>query len=259
MEESMDYGVVKKDEVKYSFVNGCAETEVLSGALDFIKSYKGIIKEGSNLEGKSRDRVISTYIFTSGKGYVLTKKKAYNIEELSFFFTSMTEDYVIHAVTDLEYTKFDLFLSDYDVENYKASHLVLPLFRKESDCLIYTQDVKKNDDNVQYTVVQGRQMVRLVVGSNHAEEDSGFYEIGHNAVAQYNVCHSKCDFTMEVNGIQFEQKAGDMCYIKAGLPHGSIIPKGHHLDYVYYEVFVKPEGFMKSFPEGPFEDISKKK
>ena len=229
----MDYGVVKKDEVKYSFINGCAETEVLSGALDFIKSYKGIIKEGSNLEGKSRDRVISTYIFTSGKGYVLTKKKAYNIEELSFFFTSMTEDYVIHAVTDLEYTKFDLFLSDYDVE--------------------------KNDDNVQYTVVQGRQMVRLVVGSNHAEENSGFYEIGHNAVAQYNVCHSKCDFTMEVNGIQFEQKAGDMCYIKAGLPHGSIIPKGHHLDYVYYEVFVKPEGFMKSFPEGPFEDISKKK
>ena len=254
----MDYGVVKGNEVKYNFVNGSAETEVLQGALDFVKSYKGILKEESNLTPEVRNRVLTTYIFTSGKGYILTKKKAYNIEELSFFFTSLTEPYTIHAVTDLEYTKFDLFLTDYDMQRYSMSHLVLPLFRKESECLVYTQDVKKNDDNIQYAVVQGKQMIRLVVGSNHAEENSGFYEIGHSAVAQYNICHSKCDFTMEVNGVQFEQKAGDMCYIKAGLPHGSIIPPGHRLDYVYYEVFVKPERFIVMYPEGPFEDISKK-
>ena len=188
---------------------------------------------------------------------VITETKAYNIEELSFFFASLEEPFTMKAVTDIEYTKFDCDLTDYDMKNYDASHLVLPLFRKESDCLVYTQNVKKSNDTLQRTVVQGHQMIRVIVGSNHAGENSGFYEIGHNAVAQYNVCHSKCDFTMEVDGHQFPQKAGDVCYVKAGLPHGSIVGPGQHLDYVYYEVYVKPEGFLISYPEGPFEEDEK--
>ena len=183
---------------------------------------------------------------------VVTKEKAYNIEELSFFFPSREESFTMIATSDIEYTKFDLILSDYDLKCYDESHLVTPLFRKESDCLVYTQNVKKSDDTLQRIVVWGHQMIRVIVGSNHAGENSGFYEIGHNCVAQYNICHSKCDFTMEVDGHQFPQKAGDLCYIKAGLPHGSIVGPGQRLDYVYYEVYVKPEKFLVTYPEGPF-------
>ena len=248
----MDYAYVRKEDIKLNFVNGSAETEVIEGALPFIHSYRGVLQQGHSITPEVRSRVLSTYIITAGTGMIITEKKAYNIEELSFFFASLDEPFTMKAVTDIEYTKFALTLSDYDMKCYDQTHLVLPLFRKESDCLVYTQNVKKSNDTLQRSVVIGHQMVRVIVGSNHAGENSGFYEIGHNCVAQYNICHSKCDFTMEVDGHQFPQKAGDLCYIKAGLPHGSIVGPGQRLDYVYYEVYVKPEKFLVTYPEGPF-------
>ena len=234
----MDYAYVRKEDIKLNFINGSAETEVIEGALPFIHSYRGVLQQGHSITPEVRSRVLSTYIITAGTGMIITEKKAYNIEELSFFFASLDEPFTMKAVTDIEYTKFDLTLSDYDMKCYDQTHLVLPLFRKESDCLVYTQNVKKSNDTLQRSVVIGHQMVR--------------YEIGHNCVAQYNICHSKCDFTMEVDGHQFPQKAGDLCYIKAGLPHGSIVGPGQRLDYVYYEVYVKPEKFLVTYPEGPF-------
>lgn len=251
--DSMDYGYVKKSDIKLNFVDGLAETELLSGALPFVKCYRGVLQEGKTMVQKPKERTLSTYIITSGIGYIVTENRAYNIDELSFFFQSLDEpSFLMKAVTEIEYTKFDLSLSDYDMQEYGKTHLQLPLFRKESECLIYNQNVKKADNVCQRTVVQGHQMIRIVVGSNHTGENSGFYEIGHNAVAQYNVCHSNCDIIMDVDGHQFEQKAGDVCYIKAGLPHGSIVGPGKRLDYVYYEVYVQPEKFLVSFPEGPF-------
>lgn len=249
----MDYGYVKREDIALDLVNGFAETELLAGSLPNVRCYRGVLKAKSSVEIPARSRVLSTYIITSGTGMIITETKAYNIEELSFFFGSLEEPSIMKAVTDIEYTKFDLTLSDYDMERYEASHLVLPLFRKESDCLEYTQNVKKTPDTLQRSVVQGKQMIRVIVGSNHAPEKSGFYEIGHNAVAQYNVCHGDCDIIMDVDGHTFEQKAGDVCYIKAGLPHGSTVPEGKKLEYVYYEVFVQERDFLVSYPEGPFE------
>lgn len=250
----MEYGYVKKEDIELKFDNGLAETELLSGALPNVHCFRGVLKEGHFLHAKPNTRILSTYIITSGTGFIITEKRAYNIDELSFFFASLDEPFSMKAVTELEYTKFDLSLSDYDMQCYDKSHLVLPLFRKESECLVYTQNVRKQDNTLQRSVVQGHQMIRLVLGSNHAPAGSGFYEIGHNAVAQYNICHSNCNFIMDVDGHQFEQKAGDVCYIKAGLPHGSIIPEGGHLNYVYYEVFVQEKDFNVSFPVGPFEE-----
>lgn len=256
----MDHANVKKEDIELSFTNGFAETEILANALPNIKSYRGVLKAGSSITPQTPDRVISSYIFHEGTGYVATSNKVYAIEELSFLFVEHKDAFTITAFTDLTYTKFDLYLSDYDLERYDASHLVLPLFRKESDCLVYTQNVKLTEnDTLQRSVVVGKQLVRIVMGSNHAEAGSGFYEIGHAAVAQYNICHSRCNFTMEVDGHKFHQKAGDVCYIKAGLPHGSEVPKDGHLDYVYYELYVQEKDFLKVFPEGPFEDKRKAK
>ena len=250
----MDYGYVSRDDIKLNFVNGAAETEILEGALPFIHSYRGVIQQGHSITVDPHERIQPTYIITEGTGMVVTKEKAYNIEELSFFFPSREESFTMIATSDIEYTKFDLILSDYDLKCYDESHLVTPLFRKESDCLVYTQNVKKSNDTLQRSVVIGHQMVRVIVGSNHAGENSGFYEIGHNCVAQYNICHSKCDFTMDVDGHLFPERPGDVCYIKAGLPHGSIVGPGQRLDYVYFEVYVKPENFMVDYPEGPFPE-----
>ena len=251
----MDYASVRKDEIKLTFTNGVAETEIISGALPNVKSYRGVIKAGATLAPEVRPRVLSTYIIQEGRGYIVASQRVHEINELSFFFASLDEPFTMTAFTDLTYTKFDLTLSDYDMKRYDESHVALPLFRKESDCLIYTQNVKKTETGtLQRSVVVGKQMIRVIVGSNHAEAGSGFYEIGHAAVAQWNVCHSNCNFIMDVDGHQFEQKAGDVCYIKAGLPHGSIIPEGGHLDYVYYELYVQEEGFLRVFPEGPFAE-----
>jgi hypothetical protein len=256
----MDYKNIKSEDIKLDFVNGVAETEIIEGALPNVKSYRGVIKAGATLAPKVQPRVLSSYIIQDGRGYIVASQNVNKIEELSFFFASLDEPFTMTAFTDLTYTKFDLYLSDYDMERYDQSHLVLPLFRKESDCLIYTQNVKlKENSTCQRAVVVGKQMIRVIMGSNHAEPGSGFYEIGHSAVAQYNICHGKCNFIMEVDGHKFQQKAGDVCYIKAGLPHGSEVPEDGHLDYVYYELYVQERDFLKVFPEGPFEDKRKNK
>lgn len=249
----MDYAYVKKEDIELSFVNGVAETEVISGALPNVKTYRGVLKAGSTLAPEVHPRVLSSYIIQDGRGFIATSQQVNEIKELSFFFASLDEAFTMTAFTDITYTKFDLTLSDYDMKLYDQTHLALPLFRKESDCLVYTQNVKKTENGtLQRTVVAGKQMIRIVMGSNHAEAGSGFFEYGHAAVAQYNICHGNCNFIMEVDGHQFPQKAGDLCYVKAGLPHGSIVPEGGHLDYVYYELYVQEEGFLKVYPEGPF-------
>ncbi len=251
----MDYANVRSEDIDLTFVNGVAETEILSGALPNVKTYRGAIKAGATLSANANPRILSSYIIQDGNGYIVASKKVHEITELSFFFASLEEPFTMTAFTDITYTKFDLYLSDYDLQRYDESHLVLPLFRKESDCLVYTQNVKLTEnDTEQRSVVVGKQMIRIVMGSNHAEAGSGFYEIGHAAVAQYNICHGRCNFTMEVDGHKFHQKAGDVCYIKAGLPHGSQVPADGHLDYVYYELYVQEKDFLKVFPEGPFPE-----
>lgn len=253
----VEYANVRKEDIPLNFINGVAQTEILSGCLPNVKTYRGVIKAGASLTMQNNPRILSSYILQEGRGFVETSEHVYEINELSFFFASLEEPVTFKAFAgdDLVFTRFDLTLSDYDLQRYDMSHLVLPLFRKESDCLIYTQNVKKTKTGtVQRSVTVGKQMIRIVMGSNHAPEGSGFYEIGHAAVAQYNICHSNCDFIMEVNGHKFEQKAGDVCYIQAGLPHGSTVGKGQHLDYVYYELYVQEKDFLKVFPEGPFED-----
>ena len=248
---------VKKEDINLVFHDGAAETEVLEGMYPGVHSYRGQIHAGVEIAFKAHARVLPVYFITSGRGYITTSQKAYNIEEVSYFFASLEEDFVIHAATDLEYTKFTVDLTDVDMVNYGKSHLMLPLFRKESDLLVYAQNVEIGK-TLQKSVVVGKQMIRVIVGSNYADENSGFYEIGHNAVAQWNVCHGGCDIQMTVNGQEIRQQAGDLSYIEAGLPHGSIANPGKCLQYIYFELYVKPEGFLKTFPEGPFEDISKK-
>ncbi|MGP1508600.1 MAG: hypothetical protein ACTTJW_06980 [Sphaerochaeta sp.] len=252
---------VKKEDIELHFKEGVAETEVLKGMYPTVRCFRGEMKPYSELFVEPNGKIITTYLFTSGTGYILTKKKAYNIEEVSYFFANPEEEYtIICCAESLVYTKFELTLIQADLENmsaYAASHLVLPLFRKESDLLVYDQNVKIGK-TLQKSVVAGKQMIRIIVGSNWADEDCGFYEIGHNAVAQWNVCHGNCDIDMTVNGETINQKSGDLSYIEAGLPHGSIARKGKCLQYIYYEVYVQEKGFLKTLPEGPFEDISKK-
>jgi len=249
---------VKKEDIKLSFKNGVAETEVLPGMWPSVHSFRGQMKAGATFTREKRPRVLTTYFITSGRGYILTSEMAYNIKEVSYFFTSLEEDFTMHAVTDLEYTKFDLTLSDIDMKYYNMNHLHLPLFRSESDLLRYDQNVEIGT-TVQKSVVSGKQMVRIIVGSNYAAGGSGFYEIGHNAVAQWNVYHGENDIDFTVNGKTVRQQAGDVAYVKAGLPHGSKARDGKCLQYIYYELYVQEEGFWKVYPEGPFEDISKKK
>lgn len=247
-----------KDDIKLDFVNGWAETPVLTKTgLPNVKVYRGELKAGASFNGKHNARVLTTYIITSGTGYIITPQKAYNIKEISYFFNSLEDDYTFHAVTDLVYTKFDLILSDYDLMRYNMNNLALPLFRQESELLQYKQNVEIGK-TVQKSVVVGKQMIRLVIGSNWADDASGFYEIGHNAVAQYNVCHGGCDMDFTVDGVTIRHQAGDLSYVKAGLPHGSVARKGKCVQYIYYEVYVQEKDFLKVFPEGPFEDTSKK-
>ena len=50
----MDYANVRKDDIKLTFTNGVAETEIIAGALPNVKSYRGVIKAGATLAPEVR-------------------------------------------------------------------------------------------------------------------------------------------------------------------------------------------------------------
>ena len=105
---------------------------------DRVKTYKCLLKAGHTAEPERYSDKIQVFSFTSGTGYICGEKKAYNIEELSFYIPDFDhEKFSIYAAEDMEIVLWVIDMLESDRAAYEDTHMVLPSFKRFSECEPY--------------------------------------------------------------------------------------------------------------------------
>ena len=149
--------ISKRKDVHFEYTDGYSEVKALPGECE-----EATITRCSLLPGKSiKPNVYSTvehtqvFMFLTGKGYVVTPRKGFNVKnEFAIFVPDYdTENFEIVCSTDsktpLEYLHIVTKLNDYDKHALWNSKMRLPRFRTLDDGWSYYESFKKEND--QYT------------------------------------------------------------------------------------------------------------
>jgi len=239
---------VRNEDIRLEFHDGFAETRVLEEVYPQVQVYRGVLKAGSKAKPTVYSKAHQVICFTEGTGYVTTPKKAYNIDELSFFIANLDEEFELYAATDLVYTKFIVDLTDHDMEIYNDFHIVLPYFLPISAAQEYYQACKTPGTR-SWSILTTKRLNRMLLGVVESDRPGGCFEKGHPSVAQWNVILPGGDMTLDIEGEVVEQKAGDVSYVEAGLDHNLASGEGGKTRYIWFEHFVQEVGYIQSFPQ----------
>jgi len=244
---AIDY--VKKNNIPLNFQDGYAETEVLSNVYNGVQTFRCVLKAGSVASPKCYGEKLQVLCITNGSGYIATPKKAFNIDELCFFIANLDEPYTIHAATDIQITKFIVDLTENDKATFNKSHVVLPFFRKNSECVEYWQSCK-GPNTRSWAVLVGRQLTRTLFGVVKASGDGeGTIEKGHPAVAQWSVILDDSELTYTVENESIDLSSGDIGYVTAGLDHSLVTKNGKQANYIWFEHYVLDKDYIVVNPQ----------
>lgn len=242
----MSIAYVKNEDIILIFKDGFAQTELLAGVYPGIRHYHCVLKEGCTVTLETYKQSLQLLCLTHGEGYIATPKKAFSVNELSFFIADLDEEFTIRAATDLVFTKFVVNLTDHDMDVYNDSHLVLPFFRPLSTADEYYQSCK-TENTRSWSIVVGKQLTRILFGVVKCE-DGGTIEKGHPAVAQWNIILDDSDIVLTVADESVDQKAGDFSYVPAGMDHSLVTKPGKKLSYIWFEHYVQEVDYIVTNP-----------
>lgn len=228
---------VRKEDIKLEFVDGYAQTEMIPGTFPFVKSYRCALKAGSSVAPAVYPQAQQIICFTSGEGYVATPKKAFSIDELSFYVARLGEPFTVHAATDMEYTTFIVEMHAREMAQYNHSRLVTPFFRKLSEADEYWQDCK-TEGTRSWQILVGRHAYPCIMGVVKNPTGGGTIEKGHPSVAQWNIVLEGSVLDLTVENETIEQKAGDFSFVPAGPDHSLVAKPGNKLAYIWFEYMV---------------------
>lgn len=244
---SIDY--ILKENIKLEFKDGFAQREMLAGTYDGgVSAFRCNLKAGAVINPEIDPDMLQVLCLTDGKGAVITPLRAFAIDEVSFFVADPESTFAIHAATDMEYTMFVVKQTAHDKKRYDEFHLTVPFFTPLSNCVEYNQSCK-SPNSKSWSVIPTKRLCRILMGVMEAWGDSeGSVEVGHPAVAQWNVPYGDTDMILTVDGESIEQKAGDFSYVKAGRDHSLLTKPGKSLHYVWFEHYVQEVDYLVSNP-----------
>ena len=101
--------IIKKEDVKFDFTDGYAETEILSDTCPGIRICKCCLKSGNTIEIETyaeEDRM-QLLFFTSRSGIVRSDKKIYSIDDQAVFVPDFNRErvFITAADTDLYFIR----------------------------------------------------------------------------------------------------------------------------------------------------------
>jgi len=240
---------VNKEDIVLKFQNGFAQTEMLAGTYDGgVHAYRCALKASSVVTPVIYPNTLQILCLTDGKGAVITPERAYVINEVSFYVADPASVFTIHAATDMVYTMFVVKQTVHDLERYEAFHLAVPFFCSLSECVEYCQSCKTPNSR-SWSVIPTKRLCRVLMGVAEASGDrEGSNEVGHPAVAQWNVPYGDTNLTLTVDGESIDQKSGDFSYVPAGLDHSLLTKPGKSLHYIWFEHYVQEVDYLVSNP-----------
>ena len=109
--------------------NGIRRAEMLPGMVDGVHTYKCQVKAGTVVSLETFADQTEIFYFTEGTGFIVTSRKAFNVEEPSVFIPKIEGDEnVLHAVTDMEFLQLTCVMLPEDREQFGHWHITLPRF-----------------------------------------------------------------------------------------------------------------------------------
>lgn len=135
--------IIKKEDVKFDFTDGYAETEILSDTCPGIRICKCCLKSGNTIEIETyaeEDRM-QLLFFTSRSGIVRSDKKIYSIDDQAVFIPDFDREKV--AVTaadkDLNFIRITGPMTEIDHRQMKNCQYILPRFVRLKESIEYTE------------------------------------------------------------------------------------------------------------------------
>lgn len=244
---------VKNEDIVLSFQNGFAQTQVMSDVYPQVKVFRCAVKAGTTIRSRAYSKAHQILALTGGNGYITTLQRVYNVDELSFFIANLDEEFTIHAVTDMVYTKFVVELTEHDMEVFNTFHIVLPYFLSIGNAQEYWQSCKAENTR-SWTVLATKRLNRCLMGVVRSENGGGTFEKGHPAVAQWNIILDGADMRLYVESeSEAAQHPGDISYVEAGKDHHLYAEPGKRVHYIWFEHYVQEKDYIVTNPHREYK------
>lgn len=234
--------ISRGSEIKHEYVKGLSRVPILVNEYKDAKLERCSLQPGTSFEPDiySATEHNQVFLFTSGRGYITTSRKAYNITEVSVFVPEFDkEKFKINASADakepLEFVHIITELNDYDKSCLVESRMTLPRFRGVSEAWHYKEDFTGADIE-QMMMLEHRNLGRLSMGANFGKGPNYIGQHIHNELEQWYIMLPGASFTYTAGDEKIHVQEGDITYTPHGFYHGSECKEGEKFAYVWFEL-----------------------
>ena len=234
--------VARYSDVKYDFKDGYACVPVLEGAFDQARFAHCALQSGHSItpDVYSVTEHNQLFIFTKGKGYIVTPRRVFNITEVCVFVPDFDkESFTFHCAADaketMEIVHFVTELNDYDKTCLREAHMSLPRFRGVSEAWHYKENFTGADIQ-QMMLLEHRNLGRLSMGANFGTGPNYIGQHIHNELEQWYIMLPGASFTYTAEDEKIHVEGGDITFTPHGSHHGSECAEGERFAYVWFEL-----------------------
>lgn len=227
----------KRDDMVFEDLgNGICRAEMLPGMVEGVGTYKCKVKAGTVVTLETFGNRTQIYYFTKGEGFVVTPKKAFNIEEPSVFIPNMDlEDNVLHAVTDMEFLQLVCVMLPEDYEKFDHWHITLPRFNPVSQSIQYIEGFRPEGIKA-YSILDTDFLTRMTMGAIIGKGPNAAQPHSHHNLYQWYYGMPGTKFIYRAAGEEIELHEGDWAFIPTDIEHAIEVGEGEFVNYVWFEI-----------------------
>lgn len=234
--------ISRRSDIRHEYKNGLSRQAVLVGEYSQAAFERCSLLPGASWTPSLYpvEKKQQVFIFSAGRGYITTPRRAFNITEVSVFVPEFDkESFTIHASADspasLEILHIETLMSEYDITCMREARMSLPRFRALSGGWTYDEEFK-GPGTTSIMLLEHRNLGRLSMGATLGKGPSYVGEHIHNELEQWYYALPGASFTYTACGQEVRFSAGDLSYTPHGSYHGSKAAEGEKFDYIWFEL-----------------------
>lgn len=234
--------IIKKEDVKFDFTDGYAETEILSDTCPGIRICKCCLKSGNTIEIETyaeKDRM-QLLFFTSRSGIIRSDKKIYSIDDQAVFIPDFDREKVVvtAAEKDLCFIRITGPMTEIDHRQMENCQYILPRFVRLKESIEYTERFTQESGSkvVSHSIIAGRHLGRYTMGWNIGAGPDFIGQHTHPTLEQWYFMIDGSSFTYVAGGNKIPVNEGDVSFTPHGTSHGSECGENGFINYVWFEL-----------------------
>lgn len=219
---------------------------MLPGVVEGVHTYRCTVKAGSEIHLETFSDQTQMLYFTKGTGFIVTKKRAFNINEPSLFVPDLGDcKNVLYAVTDMEWLQLTCVMLDENKKHWNQWHIALPRFCPISKCIEYVEGFRPEEIH-SYSIVDTSFVTRMTMGAIIGRGPNKAAPHSYDNLYQWYYGMSGTKFTYKAGDEEIILTEGDWAFIPTNIEHSIEIEDGEQVNYVWFEIEVPKEAQIKT-------------